>query len=139
MKKTFLIVLIALVSFGFNAMAQHVPAVETDNDPGWHKIASMVVDFKADRDEVAVLGKDHFKAIRLKVTDRALEMGKVIVVYENDQRQEADVRNLIKAGEQTRIIDLDGQNRAIKKIILHYTSIPNAKDDRANVEIWGLK
>lgn len=138
MKNKFVIAAFMIISVAFGASAQKV-AIETDSKAGWHKIAETVANLKSDRDEVLVTGADHFKAIRLKVTDAPVEITDLTVVFENGQKQDIQVRNLIKAGDQTRVIDLEGQNRAIKKIVIMYKSAPTGDHDKARVEIWGMK
>lgn len=128
-----------MAAFGAGAFAQTKPVVEVKDNPGWHKIAETVVNLKTDQDELMVLGADHYKAIRLKATDSDIEITDVRVMYENEQVQDIEVRKILKAGEQTREIDLDGKDRAIKKIRLTYKTVPNAKQDKAHLEIWGLK
>lgn len=139
MKKQILIVALALAAFGSSAIAQTKTVIEVDNSPGWHKIVETTADLKADYDEVAVIGADHYKAIKLKVTDSDLEIMDIKVMYENETTQDIEVRKLIKEGESTREIDLDGKDRAIKKIRLSYKTAPNASHDKAHLEIWGLK
>lgn len=138
MKNKILIAVLAIVALGYTATAQKV-AVETDNTAGWHKIAETVANLKMDRDEVLVTGADHFKSIKLRVTDAPVEITDLTVVFENEQKQEIEVRNLIKAGDHTRVIDLDGQNRAIKKVIIKYKTVPTGENDKARIEIWGMK
>ena len=138
MKKHFLIALISIAFLGSRAFAQK-PAVITNDAPGWHKIAETAVSLKADKDEVIVMGADHFKSLRLKVIDAPVEFTDITVVYENDMRQDISVRKLIKRGDETRAIDLKGNDRAIKKIILMYKTVPTGEMDRAHVEIWGRK
>ncbi|HUM45389.1 MAG TPA: DUF2541 family protein [Chitinophagales bacterium] len=139
MKRKFLIIMMSMAAFGAGAFAQTKPVVEVKDNPGWHKIAETVVNLKTDQDELMVLGADHYKAIRLKATDSDIEITDVRVMYENEQVQDIEVRKILKAGEQTREIDLDGKDRAIKKIRLTYKTVPNAKQDKAHLEIWGLK
>ena len=138
MKKHFLIVLLAITSLGYRAIAQQ-PAVITKDNPGWHKIAETAVNLRSDRDEVIVIGADHFNALRLKVTDAPVEFTDLTVVFENEARQDIPVRHFIKRGEMTRVLDLKGNERAIKKIILMYKTVPTGDMDRAHVEIWGRK
>lgn len=138
MKKHLLIVFIS-IAVATVSFAQTKPAVQVKDNPGWHKITEMVVDLKKDQDEVAVLGADHYKALKLKATDSDIEIMDVKVMYENEQVQDIEVRKFIRQGEETRQIDLDGKERAIKKIRLTYKTVPNAAQDKAHLEIWGLK
>jgi hypothetical protein len=139
MKKNIFLALVAITSFGYSAFAQQKTAVELSNTPGWHKITETVANLKSDRDDVAVLGADHYKAIKLKVTDAAVEITDLTILYENDTKQNIEVRKLIPAGGETRVIDLDGKDRAIKKIAITYKSVPDGQADKAHVEFWGMK
>src|ERR1043165_574915 len=117
MKRNFLTALIAMISFSYSAIAQKI-AVETNDEPGWHKIAQTTADLKQDRDEVIVVGADHYRSIRLKVKDVPVEITDFTVVYEDGAKQDISVRSLIKPGDETRVIDLEGKDRAIKKVVL---------------------
>lgn len=138
MKRNLFVVIVAMLSFGYSAFAQKA-VVETSDKAGWHKIAETSADLKMDKDEVAVLGKDHFKSLKLKVTDAPVEFTDLTVYYENDTKQDIPVRTLIKEGGETRMMDLEGRDRAIKKIVLMYKTAPNAERDKAHIEIWGQK
>ena len=138
MKKQIFVLLVSLAAASSSVFAQQV-VVKTDDKPGWHKIAETTADMKIDRDEIMVLGADHYQAIQLRVTDRDLEITDVTVVFENGSQQNIQVRKLIKHGEETRVIDLEGKNQSIKKIILTYKTVPSSAEDKAHVEVWGKK
>lgn len=134
------ILLFLTVSFAVTSIASaQKPAVVTSGKPGWHKIGETTVDFKADKDALIVLGADKFKAIQIKVTDAPIKLEDLEVYYENDTKQDVQVRNIFKAGEKTRIIDLTGGDRNLKKVVFVYHSIPNWKGEKAHVELYGLK
>ncbi len=86
------------------------------------------VGFITDRDVISV-GKDDgkFKAIQLRVSDNEIEMLDLKVVYGNGQVDDIPVRHHIKAGGETRWIDLKGEKRFIKQINMVYKSKPNFK------------
>ena len=136
MKKTIVIMLIA--AFASNASAQK-PAVVVSNEPGWHKIGQVTANFKVDKDELIVLGADHFKAIKLKVTDASIHIYDLEVYYESGDKEDIQVRQDLKKGEETRVIDLKGKERTLKKVVFVYKSISNIKDEKAHVELYGLK
>jgi hypothetical protein len=137
MKKIILLLLLATGTVHFS-IAQQVGVV-TSNKPGWHKIGEAVVDFKADRDAIIVAGADKFKAIRLVVTDAPIRFDDLEVYYENGTKEDIQVRNIFKRGEKTRIIDLKGYNRNLKRVVFVYRSIPNWRGQKAHVELYGLK
>ena len=45
----------------------------------------------------------------------------------------------IKNPGETRVVSLNGGERSIKKIVLTYKTVPNSKDQKAHLELWGLK
>ncbi len=138
MKKIFVIVTIALtVSFG-TAKAQ-TPAVIMSDKTGWHKIGENIVGFERDRDEIMVMGADRFASIRFKLTDASIELISLEVYYESGNKQEINVNSKIKAPGESRVIDLNGGERNLKKIVFVYKTLENNKDQKAHVEVWGLK
>lgn len=137
MKKTFLFLFASLVAISV-VTAQKVEVI-TSNKPGWHKIGETNVMFKTDRDVLVVLGADKFKAIQIKVTDAPIRVEDLEVYYENDTKEDIQVRAVFKKGEKSRVIDLKGGDRNLKKVVFVYHSIPNWKGERAHVELYGLK
>ncbi len=138
MKKTMKFILIASIAAIGSVKAQ-VPAVITSDKTGWHKISETTVDFKNERDEVTIMGADRFAAIQFKVEDAPINLISLEVFYESGDKQDIVVRTPIKAHGESRIIDLKGGERNLKKIAFVYKTIPNSKDQKAHVEIWGLK
>jgi hypothetical protein len=146
MKKTILITFLAIAGTYFGAYAQQ-PAVVASDKAGWHKIAETSVDLTKDHDEVAVMGADRFASIKFKVTDAGIDLQDVVVYYEHTDKEKTDVdkqdiivRSPIQAGGESRVIDLKGgAERSIKKISFVYKTLPNQKNEKAHVEIWGMK
>ena len=137
MKKTMLILAVAFLSF--TTVFAQKPEVVTNNKPGWHKIGETTVDFKTDKDQILVLGADKFKKIQLKVKDAPIHMEDLQVFYENDTKEDVTVRSDFRAGSESRVIDLKGADRRLKKVEFVYRTVPNTKKDKAQVELWGLK
>lgn len=118
--------------------AQKVGVVAS-NKPGWHKIGETTVDFRSDKDVIYVVGADKFKSLFIKVTDAPLRMEDAEVYFDNGNKQVIQVRTNFKAGTKSQIVDLDGGERNLKKVVFNYQTIPNFKVDKAHVELWGLK
>lgn len=139
MKKTLIIILLAIAgSFGI-ATAQQ-PAVMVSDAAGWHKIGEKSVNFKTERDEISVIGADRFSAIKFKVTEAPIDLVSLEITYESGDKQDVMINQEIKKAGESRTIDLKGgAERSIKKIIFVYKTLPNSKDEKAHVEIWGLK
>ena len=127
-----------LSAFGVAVKAQK-PGVVLNDKPGWHKIGEVTASFKVDKDAISVLGADRFKAIKLKVTDASIHIYDLEVYYESDNKEDIQIRQDLKKGDETRQIDLNGKDRNLKKVVFIYKSIPNVRDEKAHVELYGLK
>lgn len=138
MKKTLNIILLAIMGSTGLATAQS-PAIITSDKSGWHKIAETTVDFTKERDEVSVLIADRFSALQFKVQEAPIDLISLEVTYESGDKQKIDVNSPIKAHSQSDIIKIKGGERSIKTIAFVYKTLPNSKDTKAHVEIWGLK
>lgn len=138
MKKVLLMMCIAVAGCCGTIAAQQ-PAVVVSDKTGWHKIGETTVDFTKDRDEVAVLIADRFAALKFKVTDAPIELIDLDVYYESGDSQKIRVGYPIKSAGESKTIDLNGGERSLKKIVFTYKTLPNSKDKKAHVEIWGMK
>ncbi|MBP6334660.1 MAG: hypothetical protein KA444_04235 [Bacteroidia bacterium] len=138
MKKTLLILLLAITA-SFSKTSAQDPAIITSDKTGWQKIADKNVDLKVDRDEISILGADRFAAIKIRVTEASLEIYDMEIHYESGDKEVIEVRSPMKAGSESKAFDLKGTERELKQIVLIYKTVPNQKDEKAHLEIWGLK
>jgi hypothetical protein len=94
----------------------------------WERLACQKVGFVADKDVIRVgRGEGRFKSIRLQVSGNKVYMNDLKVVYSNGEPDDIPVRAEIRAGGQTRALDLRGERRAIKAIEMQYRSQPSFK------------
>ena len=93
----------------------------------WTQLGCRDVSFIGrDRDSIRVGRREgRFKAIRLAARGNDVEMLDLKVVYANGQPDDIPVRSLIRAGSETRALDLRGRDRAIDRIDMVYRSRPN--------------
>jgi len=133
-----MIVIVAMFAMANFALAQDAGVV-VSTKPGWHKIGEVKASFKMENESISVLGADKFKSIKFKVTDAPINIENVEVLYEDGESENINIRNELKAGAETRVIDLKGAPRDIKKVVFTYKTEPNAKNDKAHVELYGLK
>lgn len=83
----------------------------------WERLGSRKVGFGRDNDVIPVgRGEGRFKRIQLRVRDNAIEIRDLKVVYGNGRTNDIRVRENIRAGGQTRAIDLRGNDRAIREV-----------------------
>jgi hypothetical protein len=135
---------IILVFFAMSALLVNVafaqePSVMLSDKPGWHKIGEVKADFKMENQSISVLGKDKFKSILLKVTDAPINIEGIQVFYESGDMEEFNVKNELKAGAETKKLDLKDGGQEVKKVTFTYKTIPNQQDEKAHVELYGLK
>ena len=139
MKKGFGGLLMLLGTFvGVNTYAQK-PAVVISNEPGWHKIGEITADFNMDSESISVHGADEFTAIKLKVTDASLNIERLQVFYESGDMEEINLRSQINENAESSVINLKHPDRDIQKVTFTYKTVPNATEDKAEVELYGLK
>jgi hypothetical protein len=131
------IIMLALIIVGSNMFAQK-PEIITSDKAGWHKIAETRVDFETETDEIIVLGKDKFDYIKIMVKDASINLVSFIIIFEDGTSQNVSIGKEIKATGETRVVDLKG-SKSIKKVSLIYKTVTNKKDEKANIELWGLK
>jgi hypothetical protein len=96
----------------------------------WEQLGCQKVGFLVDKDVIKV-GREEgrFKSIRLLVSGNKIHMMDLKVIYANGQPDDIPVRSEIRAGGQTRAIDLKGERRAIRQIEMVYRSQPNFKGE----------
>lgn len=152
MKKVMIMMVLAIAGWLGRTAAQ-TPAVVWSDKSGWHKIGEKVVDLKMERDEILVMGADKFSALKFKVTDAPIEILEAEVTFESEDniigrdkkalaqnKQTIPVNTPLQAGTETRIFELTGGGQyEIDKISFRYKTLPNAKDKKARIEIWGFK
>lgn len=137
--KKFIFMLLAIMG-NLGLVYAQTPAVVASDSKGWHKIGEKTVSLKTERDEIAVMGSDKFATLKFKVTDAPINLVSVEVTFENGDKQDVNIKQEIKSPGESRTIDLKGgAERSIKKITFVYKTLANNKDEKAHVEIWGLK
>jgi len=133
MKKLFSIVLISAV-----AISLSFTTTDDIQQPGeWEVLGSRVVDFNADHDEILVTAKEGtFKRIKFKVVDAPIFVKNFRVIYGNGSSENFEVNKHFKAGHESRVIDLKGYDRIIKKININYKTVKAGKG-KAKVIVFG--
>ena len=98
------------------------------------------VNFRAERDEIVVTAYEgFFRKIAFKVSGNSVEIFKLVVVYGNGDRDEIPVKWLFKKGDWSRIIDLEGNRRIIRKIIFFYRSVGKRRRGKAEIRVLGIR
>ena len=108
---------------------------------GWEKIGERTVNFLTEKDVIHCALKGKFRALKFRVTDAPVEFLSVNVEFATGERQRIPIKQRIRAGGETRVIDLRGKRRIIKKIEFVYRSVKGWDDKRrrAVVKVYGLE
>ena len=106
--------------------------------PGrWEVLGQREVDFRNDRDQIDVgRSEGRFKQLEVRVKDAPIEIHDMVVTFANGETFKPKLRHKFTEGSGSRIIDLPGENRAIKRIDFNYKSI-NRREGKGTIEVRG--
>jgi hypothetical protein len=103
----------------------------------WVKIGTQRVQKSGERDEFRPSDRNSFTALKVRVRRNTVSFNRMTVVYENGQRQDIEIRDVIRDGGESRVINLL-QRRRIDKIQFYYKT-RNLIGGRAEVEVWARR
>lgn len=105
----------------------------------WVKLGMRTAKHSVDRDVILVGEKEGtFTGIKLGVRRAGIHFLDLKVHFMNGDVKDVEIRKLIPAGGETRVIDLPGKNRKIKKVVFWYKT-PKKKGKEARVRLWGRR
>jgi len=110
----------------------------TEAMTGWEKLGERSVDGKMDHDTITV-GKSEgtFRAIQLKVEHGAIEMYDLVITFGDGSTFSPPTRLVFKNGDTSKVVDLPGDKRVIKKIDFKYGNANQGNNgSNAQVEVW---
>ncbi|MBL4848571.1 MAG: hypothetical protein JKY65_23870 [Planctomycetes bacterium] len=106
----------------------------------WVKLGTRKVNFVADKDTIPVtITEGIFKRIKLHIADNALTLTDLKIHFANGQTHDVVVKKHFAANTWTRVIDLPGAARVIKKITVRYRSKLKLRKGRATLHVFGAK
>ncbi len=114
-----------------------VKKVHIAKKTNWEILGHRKVNYQLDRDEIFVTAREgRFNAVRLKIIVAPLNMHRCVIHFANGTKQEVVLKKRFGPGQSTRIIDIKGRRRVIKKVVFWYDTkgLPRGK---ARVELWG--
>jgi hypothetical protein len=124
-------VVVLLVALTFTAAAFAGPI------RGWERIGQAAVSDRPDHDTIPVTGRQgNFRAIQIKVQGHAVQFREVKIHFANGGTQNVALREIIPAGGESRVIDVEGGDRVIRSIELAYDA-QSFRGRRARVVLYG--
>lgn len=117
------------------------PASGTIASPAgtWDHLGMRPVDFRVDHDAITAVGEGAFRAIRIDVEGGDLEMFDVKVSFGNGETFSPSTRLYFREGTRSRVIDLPGDARIIRRIDFFYRSALFGAPGRAIVHVYGRR
>ena len=109
----------------------------TDAQTKWERLGSRVVNFGLDKDVIPVGAHEgNFTKLKVVVKGGAINMRRMTVEYMNGEVEKIELKHNFSRSSSTRLIDLNGQKRKIKKISFFYDT-KNLARKRATVHVFG--
>jgi len=132
------VMMMTCLLFGFQLTAVPLPTQPTDLAHGrWEKLGQRKINYRLDRDEIKVTAREGvFSAVQLKFKKGGVNLHRFVIYFRDGSKQEVMTKNHFKAGTSTRVVDLKGRKRVIRKVVLWYDT-KNVAHRRGVVELWG--
>ena len=108
-------------------------------EEGWELLGEKKVNFVRDKDEIEVKGRTPYTALRFKVEDKDVRIDEVKVYFDNGDKLEPNISDVIPAGQYSRVVDLGREGRYIDHIEFKYRSTGNILSGRADVLVLARK
>ena len=104
---------------------------------GWVLLGERIVTDRADRDVIVVTARrGDFVALKLKVFDRPVDFHAMTIHFGNGETQEVALRDSIRAGGESRAIDIQGGDRVIQSIEFRYDA-KSLAGKSARIKVFG--
>jgi hypothetical protein len=113
------------------------PSMPVFDSKGWTMLGEQSVDGRRDKDTIKVSKyAGQFDQLTMVVLDSDLELRDFVIKFGDNDKEKwsPNFKQVFKEGQRTRVIDLPGKDRVIKKIDLSYANI--AGGGKAKVQIW---
>jgi hypothetical protein len=121
-------------------LAQKVTQPRSGNPGSWRVLGTCQAKSSGDHDAIYLKGPyDYFRKLKFKVTDSNLEMGEMLVRYDDGGKPERiEVRQNIEKGGESRVIDLKGGKRKLKSVEFWYKD-RGFMNGKADLTLFGMK
>ena len=128
----FMIIIPAILSCGSSRRSIGV-------EEGWELLSEQKVNFVKDKDEITIHSRYPFTAIRFKVEGRDVQINDLKIYFDNGDKLEPNIDDLIKEDQFSKVIELAREGRYINKIEFKYRTTGNVLKGRANVLVFGQR
>ncbi len=134
------LLLFSLMLFAQFTFAQVVSKPRPGDTGDWRLLGTTHADRSIDHDAIIVTGPfDNFRKLKFKVTDAPLQITRMTVTYDNGQVEKIDTRFEIPQGGESRIIDLKGGSRSLRRVDFWYDTKGGLFKGKSDVTLFGRK
>jgi hypothetical protein len=106
----------------------------------WKLLGERVVNDRLDHDTIVVTAAEgNFTALKLTVQRRPVHFLDMKVNFANGETQDVQIRAVIPAGGETRVLDLAGGDRVIRSVEFTYEANSIGVGKRAHVRLFGRR
>jgi hypothetical protein len=128
----FLFLAFVLLSCG---SSRHTIAIEE----GWELLDDRKVDFVKDKDVIEVQSRTQLTGIQFKIEDRPIHINEVKIYFDNGDKLEPALDEVINADETSRFIEFGSEGRYVNRIEMKYRTTGSIFKGRAHVLTFGKK
>lgn len=126
------------VWFGLTALVLGILLLPAVAEAGrrWELLGSLSVSDAVDHDTLVVTAaRGTFRRLKLEVHDRAVQFRQMTIHFANGGDQNVELRRVIPAGGESRLIDIEGRgDRVIRSIEFTYDA--QSLGGKATVKVW---
>ena len=105
----------------------------------WEDLGSKEVTDRAESDVFHLSTEGQFRALRFRVTRAPVRFYRMEVTYANGEKDNIEIRSLIRAGGNSRVIDLRGRDRFLRSVKFWYEAASVGRGRKASVTLFGRK
>ena len=102
----------------------------------WKKLGQKDVDFKIDHDRIIARDKGGIREIHMSVRNAPVKFTKVVINYQNGEKQDVEFLENVQLGGETRAITVEGTGRKIDSVDLWYET-DSLGGKKAKVTVYG--
>ena len=129
LRKPLILGLFCAVALGLAAAAAAGPS------HGWELLGTRTVTDRVDHDSIAAGHQGTFRSIKITVQHHAVQFRDMKIHFANGDVQDVGLRNVVPAGGESRVIDVEGRDRVIRSVEFWYDAQTRGK--QAVVRVYG--
>jgi hypothetical protein len=108
-------------------------------EEGWELLDDRKVNFVRDKDVIEVQSRTPFSTIQFKVEDRDIHINGVKIYFDNGDKLEPAMDDIISANQSSRLIELSPEGRYVTRIEFKYRTTGSVLKGRAHVLTFGRR